>query len=250
MTTVKSKSSVRDALLIAIAITGCKKTEPTPDPAPLPVKAIDAAVVVPVDARVEVAIDAMPIDAGMPAREGAVAPEALVRDVRTFVAADMPDVVLGTVKAAYVRSDGTLDPTYGTLEIEFGVSSRPLELVDDPSRPTGAPLPPPPQETKQRHNDCPKHTWQMGAWRHKQGYCRKREPLIGPRCTAKQIWERAIANNAPKDALAVLTLDAPRDHASSAMWHFAISDRLRKVSVSKFYADDCPVAIEKGSASE
>jgi hypothetical protein len=247
MTTVKSKSSVRRVLVIALAIPGCKEKKPEPvavaaavDAMPRPVAPLDA-----IDT-----IDAMPVDAGMPSREGPVTPEMLVRDARGFVALDKPDVVLVNMKASYVRSDGTLDPTYGTVDLEFGVSSRPLEQIDDPSRPTGAPLPPPPPETKTRERDCPKHAWTTAGWKLKDGFCRKREPLFGPRCTAKMIWDRAIANNAPKDALAVLAVDAPRDHASSASWHFTISDRIRKVSFSRFYADDCPVVIEKGSASE
>ena len=245
MTTVRSKSNARDALVLAaIAAVGCKKSAPKPAPvAAIDARSIDATMVAPV------AVDAMPIDAGMPAREGAVAPELLVRDARAFVGETVSDVVLVGVKAAYVRADGTLDPTYGTLEVEFGVSTRPLELIDDPSRPTGAPLPPPPPTAKPHEHDCPKHTWKPGAWELKVGYCRKREPLIGPRCTAKQIWDRAIANSAPKDALAVLDIDPPRDHTASAMWHFTISDRIRKVSFSKYYADDCPLAIEQGSAA-
>lgn len=246
MTTVKSKSSVRDALVIAVLAAGCDERKPEPKPVATPVAAIDAPAI---DARIEVAIDAMPIDAGMPARDGTIAPEVLVRDARSFVATTAPDVVLQNIKAAYVRADGTLDPTYGTFEVEFGPSSRPLEMVDDPARPTGAPLPPPPPDTKQRERDCPKHAWKPAGWQLKVGYCRKREPLIGPRCTAKQIWDRAIANGAPKDALAVLAVEPPRDHTSTAMWHFTISDRLRKVNISRFYSDDCPVVIEQGSAA-
>jgi len=147
-----------------------------------------------------------------------------------------------------VRADGTLDPKYGELEIEFGASARPLEQLDDPSRPTGAPLPSPPPNAKPRENGCPKPAWIGGKWTLRDGYCRRQEPLVGPRCTAKVIWDRAIAQGAPKDAIAVLKIDSPNDFGSSALWRFEISDRLRKIQFRKSYKDDCPVAIEQGSA--
>ena len=110
-------------------------------------------------------------------------------------------------------------------------------------------MPPPPEDTKPRAEGCLKPHWGEGKWTIRTGFCRKAEPVLGPRCTAKAVWDRAIMAGAPRDALAVLSIDGPSRTLPRPMWRFSISDRLRKVSFERYLEDDCPLAIESGSAN-
>ncbi|MEJ7604019.1 MAG: hypothetical protein WKG01_39430, partial [Kofleriaceae bacterium] len=111
------------------------------------------------------------------------------------------------------------------------------------------PLPPPPEDAQPRATGCLKPRWTERKWAIRTGFCRKAEPVLGPRCTAKVIWDRAIAAGAPRDALAVLAIEGPSRALGKPMWRFAISDRLRKVNFDRYFEDDCPLAIETGSAT-
>jgi len=229
------------ALLVAClccgGTAGCKKNSAEAPPVPVervpePARPIDAAVV----------IDAPPPDAGMPAHTGEVTVDELVREARLWVAPAFPDLALVTIGAHYLRPDGKLDPRYGSLALEFHTPLHPVSPIDDPDRPTGAPIAVPEPTDKPRERGCPRPVWSKGAWAYQDGFCSKRLAITGPRCTVAKIWERAIAKGAPANALAIIRLGYPNANAG---WRFSIKDPLRKVDLDLWIPDDCPLQVEQ-----
>jgi hypothetical protein len=156
----------------------------------------------------------------------------MVKAARAAVAAIAPDLGLGGLDAYYVRKDGTLDPTYGTLALRF---AQPQPTEDDPNRPTGAPIARRKPPVERATEACPRVKFADGAWKSDDVQCRK-QALIGElRCTSAQVWARAIARGAPADAVAILELDQ-----GYGSWKFRIEDKLRKVDFYELIADDCP----------
>lgn len=65
------------------------------------------------------------------------------------------------------------------------------------------------------------------------------------RCPIQMIWERAVAEGAPRDAVASLKIGpVPRSSSSPGRWRFDISDKTRGVSFHKTYPDDCGLVVE------
>jgi hypothetical protein len=76
----------------------------------------------------------------------------------------------------------------------------------------------------------------------RDGACTDRQPIR--HCDVVQIWQRAIAQGAPKDALADIDYDATG-------WRFKITDRSvmpNKTIIKLRLPDDCTPTVEGGSA--
>jgi len=191
----------------------------------------------------EAALRAPPPDAAAPARPEAPASVAapypaddVLRAARQWLASERPMLVPAQATLSYVDRDGNFDAEHGRLLLYTGYVS---EKLDDPRRKTGAPVIAP----ARRPDRCTQLTWQAGGWEVREWSCRAVLPHV-PGCAVKTVWERAIANAAPADALAVITLEA-RDDKSPPAWRFAITDDLRGVKVRHTFADDCPLAVEQ-----
>ncbi|MBA3465488.1 MAG: hypothetical protein H0T46_36485 [Deltaproteobacteria bacterium] len=142
----------------------------------------------------------------------------------------------------YVRADGTIDPKYGYVEIDLA-PPRPPDPADDPDRPIGAPIPVAPTADDHSSSDCPTVGWASGALtRKKRPSCEKVEvPLARPKCSAVEIWKRAIDEGAPAQGLAVIELHAtPSQH-----WTFSMHDAPRNIHVLKEIQDTCAPTIER-----
>lgn len=183
---------------------------PTPPPAPPQSFAIDRLKAAPDDALVE----------------------ALIQDVRSVATATAPELVPMRITSSYIRKDGSLDPSYGKLELELALLDGTDGVVDDPKRPTGAPVPDakPAEKTRDR---CPRLTYTKGAWSTYDFSCHKAK-VKGSACSVVQIWAKAIAQGAPDNAVAVVGFDG-----RTSSWRFQISDKLRNVSFIRTYRDDC-----------
>jgi hypothetical protein len=158
----------------------------------------------------------------------------------------------------YVRQDGTLDPTYGHVRFLFGHRPHPPPPpVDDPKRPIGAPVPSsaPSMVTvlMDRHDDCPRVTWEPGKLdaAASGASCEEfippvRVPLRHPRCGVREIWKRAIAKDAPAEALAKLELDSDlASEEARQVWKFTIEDAPRGIHIEERFADDCDPVVEQ-----
>jgi hypothetical protein len=163
--------------------------------------------------------------------------DAQLRSVRERAAHHPKKLVMSRLEINYARADGTLDPKYGTLEVSFAVP--PAPPADDPNRPIGAPLPPPP--SAQQDMDCPEWKFADGHWQQHETICMGMSVLAPAHCTIAQVWARAIADEAPPGALATLALE----EGPPQQWLFTISDPPRNVDFRKTYADDCEPVLEK-----
>ncbi len=163
--------------------------------------------------------------------------------------------VVTAIRLQYVRADGMLDPTYGKASVDFGYH---LEVPgDDPKRPIGAPVvdkpPPAPPDT------CPAIGYETGklAKTSLQGaMCFEREGIpTKPVCTIAKLWQRAIADGAPANALATFELHPPDDRPLE--WDITIDDEPRNYHFAKSYRDEqcgevpvTPLPAEAGSAAD
>jgi hypothetical protein len=170
----------------------------------------------------------------------------LVDDARTYVAGLETDLVVQRLEVRYVRADGSMDPTYGELIVTFDAPT-PTAVADDPARPIGAPVPEPVTVKPRRAGSrCPRLVWKPSGWASTLHFCTQGEQLVGPRCAVTEIWARAVAKGAPKDALAVLEIQGPDPRYNlTQRWQFRITDRPRKVDVRHLFADDCTPVVEK-----
>lgn len=240
------------ALVVLLLIVSCKKTSPPPEPAP-PVDR-PAAQPAPSPAPPKPTLPVAPPKAlwGEPVeiatRDEVTDIGLQLDDARKYVEARDADLAAYRIEMRYVRSDGTLDPTYGNLVVYFGVPQNTEVPVDDPSRPTGAPVPevravkPRPSGTP-----CPQLTFHVAeGWKSPRYFCVSHDRIVGPRCSAKTIWERAIGKGAPKDALAILEIQgADARYNLPQQWRFRITDTPRKVDIRHTFPDNCETAVEK-----
>lgn len=177
----------------------------------------------------------------------------LVQEAKDYHRAAEEHLALHVLTARYVASDGMLDPTYGELTIGFGnrPPTPPGPALDDPARPTGAPIPDPPAPRadtwgkRDDHSLCPTGTWTSKSgwtWKSRGRFCTT-APEIIPRCSTAEVWNRAKAKRAPATAIAVLDL-LPRDDGTQS-WSFSITDELRKVDIDLVIKDNCTAVVEK-----
>ncbi|MBA2541315.1 MAG: hypothetical protein H0V17_16865 [Deltaproteobacteria bacterium] len=169
--------------------------------------------------------------------------DSIVQQVREVASATAPELGLRRVSASYVRKDGVLDPTYGKLVVELTLPDTPDGIVDDPARPTGAPLPEIKVAEKLRER-CPIVTLANKAWSSSDTSCYKTKLVGGPRCSVAAIWAMAIAHGAPDNAIAIVELDVNR-----GMWSLRITDKVRNVSFNRSYKDDCGAGNGSGSGA-
>jgi len=147
---------------------------------------------------------------------------------------------LSRITIEYVAKDGMLDPRYSTGTIAFTQDR--TDPPDDPDRPTGAPPTPPPRAATARK--CPVWAWEPGAWTSTQGHCSA--VVIGAvRCTVPAIWQRAIVDGAPREALAKLAISGRAGRTTTPpRWSFEIRDQARGVLFVRSYPDDCAPLAE------
>ena len=142
-----------------------------------------------------------------------------------------------TLELTGVTEEGKLHPEYGSLQAYFQVEAAPAPRPEiDPSVPIGAA--PPPERSPFANYRCTTLTYQKGEWSAESlgdGICItgelfKNQSALAPRCTTASIWARAIADGAPKGAIAEILL---RPYG----WRFSIRDQ--RVTFERNYEDDC-----------
>lgn len=164
---------------------------------------------------------------------------ALLRQIRQRAGQKGRKLEMSKLEIRYARADGALDAEYGGMSVDFRVP--PAPPADDPKRPIGAPLPPPP--SGQTSMDCPSFSVEHGRIVEGTTLCMGFQRLAPPRCTVAQVWARAIADQAPKAALASLDLHESGEDAQA--WEFAISDPPRNIDFKHTYPDDCEAVVER-----
>jgi hypothetical protein len=139
-----------------------------------------------------------------------------------------PDAVLFRIDASGVFPDGHADFTIvdnGDLDYRFISPSR---AKRDPSKPIGAK-----QEQKCMFRV---QLSKEGAWSAPMNGWECKEKLVGPpKCTFAQVWKKALARNAPSNAVAELGYRA--DFNGVAKWYVGIDDPDSKFS--EIFDDDC-----------
>jgi hypothetical protein len=206
------------------------------------------------------------VGAGCKKESGAAeksAPVMAVPEVPVDPATDKADVLVAQAKkrvpaswrisrldVEYVGSDGVLDGTYGKLSMSLQ-SPPPGPPPDDPNRRTGAPVETAPIEQL----ECRDESWAgPTGWKRRDprdAFGMTCMPMGQPtptHCTILGIWQRAIADGAPKDALARIRLMSMS--GSAGHWSFLITDEPRGINISLSYVDDCPPAIEAPTGPE
>lgn len=165
--------------------------------------------------------------------------EDVLSNVREVMHSTAPELTIGKITASYVRRDGTLDPSYGKLDITFTLPDGTDGVLDDPSRPTGAPIPEvkPAERLRDR---CPTITLTKGTWSVFDTFCHKTKLAIASSrpCTLATIWSKAGVDGAPPDALAVIEHDL-----RLGSWSFRITDKLRGVNFNRRYPDACNLDV-------
>lgn len=177
----------------------------------------------------DAALDAPPAQPAVPVERTA---DALLAAARAWQQTTHPELVTDDIDVRYVGADGVIDPEFGAVVV---VLSAPKSPVDDPARRTGAPVKP-----AARPPSCPTLRFAQGTWYRTNHSCELTRGHT-PRCSVPVIWQRAIAQGAPADALAVLEFRA----WAQPTWVFRISDELRGVAITHQFHDDCPLAVEQ-----
>lgn len=228
------------AVAVALALVGCSdnkttsESQPVPvavrekPAAPEPVRPVEPAKPVepprPVEPPKAFAIDRLKVTSGVV--------ETILEDVDRVLKETAPELVMMKYAASYVRKDGSLDPAYGKLDVELQTTDSVDGVIDDPNRPTGAPLPDVAPAEKLRTR-CPTLRLEKGAWTVRETSCYKTRLKVGPKCTVAQIWSKALAAGAPDNALALVDLDR-----RGSGWNFRVIDKLRGVDFHKHVNDD------------
>jgi hypothetical protein len=164
------------------------------------------------------------------------------RLIKEALARNPASMTINRLTIDYVAPDGTLAQQYGALEITLQ-GPEPGPPPDDPSRPTGAPVPAP---TTQR--ECRAESWENGRWvpssHYNHAMCFGSAPPGPLRCTVLAIWSRAITDGAPRDALAKIRVMQGMGAAGGSEWDFTIEDAPRNISFRRSYPDDCDPTVE------
>lgn len=198
--------------------------KPPPPPPTPPVVAVEPPR--PVEPPKAFAIDKLAI----PSETATV--ETTLDNVRDVMRTTAPELAIRQFTAHYVRRNGTLLPGGGRIDVSFALPDSVDGVVDDPTRPTGAPIPEPTQAEKQRDR-CPVIQLQRGAWSVYDRSCGKLK-LVGTKCSVAAIWDKAIADGAPADAVAIIE----RNQQNNS-WSFKVTDKLRGVAFNRYYPDVC-----------
>ena len=226
---------MRLAGVLLVVACGDKKAEPVvvaPEPpkavavaeAPKPPVPVEPAK--PVEPPKAFAVDKLAIPSGT------TTVETTLDNVREVMRTTAPELAIRQFTAHYVRRNGTLLPGSGRIDVTFALPDGVDGVVDDPTRPTGAPIPEPSQAEKQRDR-CPVIQLQSGAWSVHDRACSKLK-LVGTKCPVSATWEKAIADGAPADAVAIVDRNQ-----QTGMWTFRVTDKLRSVAFNRSYPDVC-----------
>ncbi|MFN0253638.1 MAG: hypothetical protein ACKV2T_42615 [Kofleriaceae bacterium] len=160
--------------------------------------------------------------------------DALVRDVKTWARAKQPEHFATDIVLEYVDANGELDTEHGHVGVMFG---RVVAKPDDPKRKLGAPVPP-----KKDVADCFQVSWSpQKGWDRTPYGCAEAFDVTN-RCSATQVWRKALERNAPETALATLRF---RTASAGGSWVFTISDEPRDIRIVESFTDDCPLAVEQ-----
>jgi hypothetical protein len=162
------------------------------------------------------------------------------------------EYVISDLDIQYVRPDGTLDPSYGKVDIETTVRLEPdpPPPADDPNRPVGAPEP-----DRGRRRDpylaramakCPDIQWTSAGMRvTPEASCSimPRE-VLQPRCTVVGILALARDGGAPPNALGRIQFG--QDVIDNGQtWTFTVDDNPRDIHFRLEGKDDCAPIMEK-----
>jgi len=190
---------------------GAMRTTPQPAPSPAP--------------------PAPPAEDLPPRATGAITVDRLWNDARTWARERRSQRILASASFDYVDAKGLLDPVDGEIRLVFG-------RVDDSEarRRIGAKVRP-----KQAYDDCFTLT-NHDRWTESHVGCAETS-AYNPRCSVLQIWERAIKQRVPAEAVAMLQLEI--DNKNSALWTFTVEDEPRNIHIRETFPDDCPLAVEK-----
>jgi hypothetical protein len=139
---------------------------------------------------------------------------------------------ISNISVEYVDRTGTLDKEYGRLSVSYGLLKR---SPDDPNRKTGIPV-----KVEETPETCDSLTFKTSWTVDRNAFCPDEEPHP-VQCTVAQIWERAIAQKAPQDAVAVITYR----NVEPPTWSFQIRDEPRDVNIDLSFPDDCEHVVEK-----
>jgi len=231
---------VKAAITVVVIAFGCKKTSEVPDPVAVTLR--EAQPVAPAEPAKPVEpprpVETFPI--AKLAAAGGNQVQASLDGLRAIARDVAPELVVMRINASYVHSDGTLDPTYGTLQLGFALADSADGVVDDPNRPTGAPVPEV-KKVEQLRGQCPIVKFEKGAWSSYEISCSKVRQA-GARCSINALWDLALREGAPRAAVAVIDIDT-RNRA----WTFKITDKVRGVEFMRVYPDRCtpPAAPSK-----
>jgi hypothetical protein len=171
--------------------------------------------------------------ADQPAEQPAEKPptaDALIASVRRWQ--KNARMSISNISVEYVDSTGMLDKEYGRLSVSYGLLKRP---ADDPNRKTGIPV-----KVTETPVTCDSLTFKTSWTVDRNAFCPDEEPHP-VQCSVAQIWQRAIAQKAPQDAIAVISYR----NVEPPTWSFQISDEPRAVNVDLSFPDDCEQVVEK-----
>jgi len=154
------------------------------------------------------------------------------------------------ISIGYVGPDGTLDPTYGTFEVESSKHPpRPPAPPDDPNRPLGGPTPSTrdiPAHEALANVKCPHFEWRKGQLvilREKSCQPYPLSKMSRPRCSILEILAKAKAAGAPPGGLAKIKFHATFDEPQT--WSLKIDDDPRDIHFKHEGKDDCQPVVEK-----
>ncbi len=147
------------------------------------------------------------------------------------------DLFVREVHVDYVRDDGMLDETHGTIRVETG-KLPPPRPPDDPTRPTGAPNHDDLSMTHMMIGSCRQPRWgPRTGWQNDMGSCMSfgARPTGTPTCKISAILALAKADGAPASALA--RISASPDGGAGWRWTYDVNDSARGVGFSRSYRD-------------
>jgi hypothetical protein len=139
---------------------------------------------------------------------------------------------ISNISVEYVDSAGVLDKDYGRLSVSYGLLTRP---PDDPNRKTGIPV-----KFEETPVTCDSLTFKTSWTVDRNAFCPDEQPHP-VQCSVAQIWQHAIAQKAPPDAVAVIAYR----NVEPPTWSFQIRDEPRAVNVDLSFPDDCEHVVEK-----
>ncbi|HEY5921944.1 MAG TPA: hypothetical protein VIV11_09755 [Kofleriaceae bacterium] len=162
---------------------------------------------------------------------------ALLPEIRARGEQELPGSRLIELSGKGITSEGALHETYGELEATFYRTVEPVEPEVDPKLPVGA-APPVAHSSLDRHKCAYVRRTATGWQEHSLaafqmcvlGDLYEGRSALEPSCTMKTIWQRAIADGAPANAIAEISLQQSR-------WEFEINDQ--RLQFARTYSDDC-----------